>query len=239
MTLERILSAAKNSMLGPNAKRQPHCYRAHVPGKGYVNDGALVADCAEFERQLERDVQSEIDNIGYASEYAEPGYTQPAKGIVFANWNVFPRGLDSILERAGYEIEWSDEWSTCEDCGRAVRTSADSYGWTRSYVIMGEGSLLCRECVDEDEYINEYLLNKTDAADTFGIDLAAHGFTKVNADSYQNGWHPGQNDNPRDIADKLTSGVDYVFQIDDKGQFDIRFSVWTRPVEDEDTDTED
>jgi hypothetical protein len=233
MTLERILSAAKSAMCAPNAKRAPHCYSAHVQGRGYVNDGSILDTRADYLRQLASSVQSEIDNIGWAEGYAEPGYDAPRNGVVLANWNVFPRDFDRVLERAGYAIEWSDEWSTCDSCNRIVRTSADSYGWTRSYYLANECEIICKDCAteDEDEYVTSYLLNQSDHADTFGIDLAAHGFTRHNADSFENGFHPGQNDTPRDIVAKLPAGLDYVFTIDDKAQFDIRFSVWTRPVD--------
>src|SRR4029434_770624 len=141
MTLERILQAAVNSMI--RGKRTPHCYHAHVHGKGYVNDGTIAADRADYLRQLERDAQSEIDNVRYASGYAEPGYDAPEKGVVLANWNTLPRDLDRILERAGYAIEWSDEWSECENCNRIVRTSPDSYGWRQSFVIYKDFEPVC------------------------------------------------------------------------------------------------
>src|SRR5262245_37954667 len=140
MKLERILDAAKNAMI--NGHHAPHCYSAHVPGKGYVNNGADPATRADYLRQLERAVQSEIDNLGYASGYAEPGYHDPDNGVLFANWNVFPRGFDRVLEQAGYAVEWSDEWSTCEDCGKAVRTSPNSYGWQRSYELIDDCSIV-------------------------------------------------------------------------------------------------
>jgi hypothetical protein len=184
----------------------------------------------------------------WAPEYAEPGYGPVKDGacILFGNWNEktewkdgqrtvvsnLPERFSKIAEYAGYEMEWEDEWSTCEDCGKAVRTNADSYGWTRSYVILGECSLVCRDCVDEEDYISDYLLNESGHADTFGIDLSSYGFTKLNSDSFENGWHPGQNDSPAEIVKHLPNGVEFVFQIDNVGQFDVRFSCWTRPTED-------
>lgn len=73
---------------------------------------------------VKRSGESEIDDLQWVSEYAEPGYTQPQKGILFANWNYFHCGIDTLLENYGFAIEWNDEWSTCEECNRAVRTSA-------------------------------------------------------------------------------------------------------------------
>ncbi len=147
MTLERILRAAVNSMI--RGHHAPHCYSAHVPGKGYVNDGSAAYDRVDYLRQLERDATSEVENMNYAREYAEPGYTQPAKGIVFANWNTLPCNLDRILERAGYAVEWSDEWATCDDCGKAIRTQPDSYQWSPAYEMSGDSILLCKVCAAE------------------------------------------------------------------------------------------
>jgi hypothetical protein len=201
---ERILQASINAMAA--GKRQPHCGEA---AKGSIDD---------------LDVQ-------WAAEYAEPGHDQPDKGIIFANWNQFSRDLDRTLERAGYAIEWSDEWDRCADCNRAVRTSANSYHWQPSFVLMGDCDVVCKDCLDVDEYITEQLLNNPNKADQLGIDLTLHGFERHNRDHYEAGLHPGQNDNPREIAKGLPKGFDYVFQIPTVQQFDIRFDVWLRPVD--------
>jgi hypothetical protein len=164
MTLERILQAAKNSMI--NGHHAPHCYRAHVVGRGYVNDGSAVFDRADYLAQLARDVQSEIDNIGFASKYGERGYDQPKRGVVFANWNRFPSDFDSILENAGYAVEWADEWTTCDNCGNvAFRTQPDSHDWKPAYHQDANGNIYCDDCTldsddddddDDDEPIEHY-----------------------------------------------------------------------------------
>lgn len=232
MTLEYILRCAVSSMI--RGHHTPHCFSAHKPGAGYTlhDDVVLSAeDRAEYLRQLERTAMSEIENLDYAKEYAEPGYTNPARGVLFANWNHLPRGLDTILERAGYAIEWSDEWSMCDSCQRAVRTSADSYSWRRSYYIPDdECSIICEECAhkDLDDY-EAYLLNDAHRADTFDVDWSARGFVRHNPDyHYQNGWHPGQNDKPTEIVKHLAPNVDWLFAIPSVGQFDVSFDLWIR-----------
>jgi hypothetical protein len=133
--------------------RAAHCFSAHVPGKGYVNCGQAGDDIDEYNRQRIRSALAEIDNMGYVAGYAEPGHTEPEKGILFANWNVFPRELPDVLERAGYAIEWSDEWSTCEDCGKAVRTSPNGWDWSPYYAesLISEDSMVCLDCYTPDE----------------------------------------------------------------------------------------
>lgn len=205
MTLGRILSAAINSMI----------HGHHAP-------------------QLVRDAQSEVDNMGFAEGYAEPGYDDPPKGVLFADWNRLPRGLDHILERAGYAVEWSDEWSTCESCNRAVRTSPNSYSWRRSFVIYHDCEIICESCAKEniDEY-EEHLLNNANRADTFDVDWTERGFVRMNKDHYENGFYPGQNDNPREIVKHVPPHHDFLFTIPTRGQFDISFDCWIRPQEEE------
>lgn len=110
---------------------RPSCYRAHVPGEGYTNDGNRIDRVADYMRQYRQALKSEAENMGSALKYAEPGYgPAPKNGILFANWNVFPEAVSDWLEAEGYALEWSDEWSTCDDCGSAFRTCADSYAWS-------------------------------------------------------------------------------------------------------------
>jgi hypothetical protein len=201
-----------------------------------------------------------------AQEYAEPGYTQPAEGkcILFGNWNKrdtynretqkcepvpdgdAPKRFSAIAEHLGYILEWSDEWTCCDNCYRAIRTNADSYSWT-PYFVMDDNGIQCAECALEDI---EALIDtfKDDAhrcipADLARrIDFASEGWEKVNADSFESGWHPGQTDNPEDIASELASRADvvsYLFVQDEQSQFYTRFSVYILRTEDEDTEDED
>jgi hypothetical protein len=172
--------------------------------------------------------QSELDSLQWANGYVEPGYSNPEHLILFANWNHFPSRVTDLLERMGYSVEWSDEWSQCGDCGLAVRTSPDSYKWRRSYAILNDCEIVCSDCIHQAPkgYLDE-LTNNHERADTLDIDLAAHGFQKFNG-TYENGLHPGQNDNPEEIVKLLPDGVDYIFQIPSVGQFDITFTLWYR-----------
>lgn len=113
--------------------------------EGREKEGYLLAD---YLRQYRERALSKIDNLEWANEYSEPGYTNPKKGILFANWNPFPSCIDGILERYGYDVQWSDEWATCSDCGNAVRTNPDGYYWTPYYDEKGieRGELVCLGC---------------------------------------------------------------------------------------------
>jgi hypothetical protein len=91
----------------------------------------------------------------------EPGYDD--KPVVIANWNktnirgssgfnysdfdyTMPR-LSKLFEKLGYSVEWIDEWTICDDCGKAIRTSPDSWGWKPNYFILGDcGEIICYDC---------------------------------------------------------------------------------------------
>jgi hypothetical protein len=177
---------------------------------------------------------SEIENMNYASEYAEPGYTNPSKGILFANWNYFPSGIDTLLENYGYAIEWSDEWATCGNCGKAVRTSPDSYSYQPSYSLQ-DGDITCADCLTEDaeSYLETLEDNPSTALNMPAINPADYGYIKVE-DGFQNGLHSGMNDNPKAIYARLKDRyARLLFQIDEQSQFYIGFAVWRKAEEQE------
>ena len=153
----------------------------------------------------------------------EPGYDENTVRV-YANWNNYPKQLKAIekLNALGcpIEAEWEDEWASCDECGRYVRTSPDSYGWTRSYAEM-DSELVCHECIksDPDEYI-EWLTNHPKRANTILDDsvLEATGFRQF-ANGLENGLHEFQASSPIKIARWLRErGVnEYLFSIDDAG----------------------
>lgn len=182
----------------------------------------------------------------WASEYAEPGYSDPAGGILFGNWNDHAGSKDrkrfcDIAEHAGFELEWSDEWSTCGDCGKAFRTSPDSYGWMASYNYT-DGDLICVECLTDDPAGHLATLedDPTTANTISRINPGDHGYVRYNGD-FENGFHPGQTDDPAQITKTMQAlGLSrIIFNLESVGQFDVRFSAWYVPAEDEDDDTED
>ena len=194
-----------------------------------------------------------IDN--WASDYAEPGYKTPNSGILFGNWNDkdrydpetktcivisdLPSRFAKIAEYAGYAIEWSDEWITCEDCNKAIRTSPDSYSWSPNYVLIHECTILCHECLldNAEDYLSEMIGESNRVIPESiarRINLEDYGFTQVNEDSYESGFHPGQDDTGPKVIKALTdSGVitddtEWLFAQDEQSQFYIRFSIWIR-----------
>lgn len=183
-----------------------------------------------------RSALSEVENIGYASEYAEQGYSDPERGILFANWNHIPKRTMAALERMGFECEWSDEWDTCSDCNKAVRTSPDSYGWQAYFVLLNDCELVCLDCVDWEDYLASIQDNPNKAVMS-ACDPSQHGYRLVSTPAqFENGFHAGMNDNPKAILKHYhTQGkTELVFRIPETSQFYITFEVWQhiRTVED-------
>lgn len=186
--------------------------------------------------------------------YAQPGYGSDDAVIVLGNWNPkrWPRGDDpeltdaenvgprlaELLEDMGAEIEWHDEWTSCAECYRAIRTQADSYSWTMFGAWIDDAGYVCADCLraDMDTALEDYV-NNADNAVTWAsaADMVAAGWTQYAPEdphTYESGWHPGQTDDPHrvleSIREDMGADTDVVFLIDSVGQFDMRFSAWTR-----------
>ena len=184
----------------------------------------------------------------------EMGYED--KMMITADWN--PPKMEKIykfLEKFEdiLELDWSDEWTNCSDCNKAVRTSPDSYGWERSY-IMGEHDLVCHECITEDiNFLIDTYKNTTDRAIPSWAKplIIEEGFTcledldyegKPFCERFETGWHSFQTDDPEKVIKKLKEElgelwfdnyIEYIFAINSVGQFDVHWSVYVRSLEDE------
>lgn len=139
-----------------------------------------------------------------------------------------PDGLydtDSVLNEGW---GFSDEYDTCTECGTAIRTKPDSYGWQLEAWKTGY-NYICAACVNEhyaDEYLEDYV-NKNKLFNTDLVSLSENGWVQVDID-FENGWHRGQNADPNAILEFLGEyDIDVVFT-GSIGQFDIRFWVWVR-----------
>ena len=191
--------------------------------------------------------------IDYYIGIAEIGYED--KLMICADWNpdhmkkiynYLDRNINDLLE-----LSWSDEWTSCSFCYKAVRTSPDSYGWQASY-LMTEYEIICHECIKDDpEILIEELINRDDkAVRNWGIPyIEKAGFVCLedmdfrgnpSCQRFETGFHPGQNDDPKKVikelekefgVDDLTDIYDYIFAINNVQQFDIHWSMYLREKE--------
>ncbi len=103
-----------------------------------------------------------LEDIQFFTEYAEPGYLCTSGVIAAGNWNKCSKYANKerivtdssskqfgdMLEKMGIDIEWSDEWSSCNDCNGLVRTQPDGNWWEPHYHIL-DGEILCSECYEK------------------------------------------------------------------------------------------
>jgi len=191
-------------------------------------------------------------DISLALEYAEPGYKRKRnqRAILFANWNTnrkrdyptsiirtailpaFPKieeqEILNCIERH-YAIEWSDEWAICFDCGKAIRTSPDSYSWKRSFYL-GDGEVLCLNCIDYESIITEFINNPSNAWTYDAKYLRNAGFRVVEGGDFSTGLRECSK-NPEDVYNKYkTPDIDLLFCIESAEQFGVEVVLYSRPV---------
>jgi hypothetical protein len=190
---------------------------------------AAIKDMREGKETAFCGSPSRENGIQWVERYADSNCVNSINGILLGDWNRYPKRLCAILERAGYDVEWEDEYARCSQCRNAIRISPNSYSWKALFITFDDGDFFCSDCIKEDlDRYEEHLLNHSNRADTLDIDWSKRGFTQFNKESYENGWHPGQNDDPNVIVKMLPVDHDFLFTVPFVGQFDIYFDCWIK-----------
>lgn len=159
--------------------------------------------------------------------------------LIAANWNDVPSKMTDYIESL-VDTHWNDEIARCDCCGGAILTSPSYYGDLPEWVLM-DCEILCKDCILNDESLQDEIIetykNQTDKAimPWFFDIIEKQGYVCYSPDEYcqrfETGFHPGQNDDPVDIAKDIEEnlpGYNYIFKIDSAGQFDIRWSVFIK-----------
>jgi hypothetical protein len=197
-----------------------------------------------------------------AHDYAEPGYRLSSENglVVFGNWNPkrFPRDgeppltkaeslpvrLADALSNVGADLEWLDEWTNCADCYRAMRTVENSYSWKMNGAWVEDAGYVCSECLrgDLESSLEDYINNSANCVTwCSGSDLEGLGFVQYipgNPQTYESGWHAGQDDDPKKVLEVIRKWDDdeetlqVVFLLDESSQFYIKWSAYSRHTED-------
>lgn len=207
------------------------------------------------------------ERIGHiATEYGEPGYSiyENDPLIITANWNPprWPRegdepltfqeqlmpNLEETCRALTIEIEWSDEWDVCFECGKLYRTEPDSYSWQPSMVFV-ECDWVCNECIRNNHEFFSFVIggaiNNPNFAFTYldATDMVNAGFTQWEPDNeqtYYSGWFEHMTDDPKKILNFILEALpeaEVVFLLDEASQFYSKFSAWFRnPESDDDND---
>lgn len=177
-----------------------------------------------------------VMNVGKGTQWDDE------KIWVIGNWNGTLGGrLFKALERIGVDCEWYDEHEECSDCHKLLRTRSDSYFWQPQYLRTEECEYVCLDCLDlsDDSVLDDFkFIDNADKCvpDKLGEKLTSWGWEPYNG-TYENGWHPGQTDDPHKILARIEKdlpGYSVVFRLDEVSQFYIRFTAWTKDRRDED-----
>ena len=196
---------------------------SHPKGTKGAEEMFLIVDGWDFIREFHI-----WANEKYGKElYEETGYDYPESKDTR---DYFTAWLDYLTQGMW---GFSDEYSVCECCNKAFRTSPDSYSWTQNYWL-GDGFIICEDCVRE-EYSEDYLeslQNNPKTANTILSDseMENAGYEKVNTDSYESGWY-GRCEYPEEILEREMESnpdYDYVFSICGSGQFHTEFDLWRK-----------
>ena len=177
-------------------------------------------------------------NLEIFDDYAEPGHTleEDKKGVLLGNWNDLDQTELDELE-ADWELEWCDEWTSCEICRKLVRTSSDGWGWQPSHVFAFDVGTVCSPCLLADSALLEQYLDQVvktlPAILLMDLPLEEHDFCLVCSD-LDTGIHEG-NTNTDFVALSTLMKQEYpenkfIIKLDCTEQFESSYSLWTQGV---------
>lgn len=186
-------------------------------------------------------VKRRLESITFSGAgYAEEGYVSKTGVIAFGNWNDIGADksmtiLANRMEELHINCEWSEEWTCCDRCNKAVRTHGDTVFWQPAYDTV-EDDRICHECLTKNKanivHYLSYLENKHTKAITIGIEPSDYGYKKVDQE-FENGWYGGQCDDPELVANDLREQniTRFVFKIDSMNPYEVKFFVYIHKSE--------
>ena len=213
---------------------------------GYLLEGCKI--CHEGVKEI----GYRLEDVSFYPGFAEPGYTQPKRGVAMGNWNTGTKYnqetrefdvlddtvnvLGFLLENMGCDCVFDDEYTACSNCYKLIRTSPDSYGWEPSFLQVND-DIVCHDCLtpsDMEEWLESSADGKNVLVNTGIIQPEDFGYEQV-TERLANGFYGGQDDDPRVIIKSMKAkGIKrFIFVSDGVGQFDVRFSVWLHESEKE------
>lgn len=179
-------------------------------------------------------IEEVIQSYGYTGDYEGEKFlvieTNKQEEMLEEKSNMSIGELVKLAYGENADWGYSDEYSSCTECSKIIRTEPDNYGWTPDFSIVNECELWCNECCRENiETVLEGYINDPNKAITqFDIgELEDIGFLKI-GENYENGWY-GKVDNPVKIYNEVSKIYDEViFFVTRVGQFHTDFIVMAR-----------
>lgn len=144
----------------------------------------------------------------------------------------FDPEMVEVVNEDGEQLEivmgFTDEYNTCGECGKVIRTQPDSYSWVPEYSY-ADGEIVCEKCVlggHPSEYL-ERVMNNPRSPLTLDIDPEEYGFVLVD-EKFSNGLHPGMDDDPKALTVALANaGFDVIWGYS-PSQFYVDFYPYVR-----------
>lgn len=147
---------------------------------------------------------------------------------------------NDVFEEIYPDWGFHDEYDTCSQCGKVMRFSPDSYGWTPDYVDFSWGDRTHVDCCDVEDVLSDYNHKRKSLPDAIyhrafqediieKIESWEDEQGRIHDIYFENGMHHGQNDDPGKIAKALKAGgvMDWWWDVQ-PSQFDVRFYVIVR-----------
>jgi len=230
----------------------------YAPASVWYDDGLTVAQRMEQPEYLQG-LLDLLEKRGVSPVFVPRGIVDVSisegKPAILGNWNNADRSRDSYGNRMtawiegvlGWEPVFSDEYALCDHCGRAVRTSPDSYGWEPYFIWTEDGDFTCGDCLKENpEFLEDIVVYYDHNPERAFFswcreELADMGFVCPEDDEgycerFETGFHRGQDDDPKEVlkfVGKEFPGAQIVFIVDNIGQFDITWHPLVRYIKEE------
>ena len=202
------------------------------------------------QRMAPPELRNELENLQLVDGYAcQRDDSQERDVVALADWNEQDRydattgrrlpirggklieRLGEFFERIGVQCEWSDEWSICGDCYRAIRTEPDSHGYRPQYWV-GDGDIFCHWCLADNpgSYLDSLLDSENECCEIAQLDPAEHGYVIIG--ETRETYAPLFDGEKQKVLDALKMlGVNWIVKAIHTGS-EITWSVWQK-AEDE------
>ena len=141
----------------------------------------------------------------------------------------------------GMDWGFSDEFSACLNCNKAVRTQ--TYHGPADIVFIEGSGLYCGDCIRNDDqmteqYIESHLRNNPNHANYIiddSYEFHDRGYRKVQDiiededGQYDAGWYRwNSQDDPQELYERFKDDYDVVFDMTDYSPFYTKWTVWLR-----------
>jgi hypothetical protein len=110
--------------------------------------------------------------------------------------------IEEVIKEIVGETGFVDSYARCSNCGKILRSSPDSYGWTPDYTDI-DGEYYCQDCTLVDEVLENYACTLK-SLPSFVRAMAKEEGTIVEMKlDWENGFHHGMDDSPEKIVNWL------------------------------------